>query len=319
MSSGSAQKPTTDQLEIRTEHSLLINAMLVAVPFTNVLTGFIFIQFARFMASSQSKGQRYARIWGSVAILLHLMQLAFQIENFRVTCMHYVVNQFVDFSLYEAMGTIYTLGIVLIVQIHFLRITHAITSHKLWLLSSIFVLLLAAAGGLSTAIFFILEIIKGRIRKKPTKFSHRLTISWIVWLVSATAFDLILTVVLVRRLVECRTWTIHLRSCLGKLLALSIQTFFLTCIASSLSMVLISVARFTPITDSVLLTRLETAALINNAMLPRIYLISFFSTLTDTIKGKEEMTPSSCDFQYMLDRNEFRTVDTGVLSISSVV
>lgn len=319
MSSNSRQTPTPDQLEIRIEHSLLINAMLVAVPFTNFLTGFIFVQFARFMASSESKGQRYARIWGSVAVLLHVIQLGFQIENFRVTFMRYVMEEFVDFSLYEGMETIYTLGIVLIVQIHFLRITHAITSHKLWLLSSILVLLLAAAGGLSTAFFFILEMIKGGIQDKPSKFSHRLTISWIVWLVSATAFDLILTSVLVRRLLECRTWTIHLRSCLGKLLALAIHTFFLTSLASSLSMVLISVARFTPITDSLLLTRLETAAFINNAMLPRIYLISFFSTLTETIKGKEEMTPSSCDFQCMFDEHEFRTSETGVPSISSVV
>lgn len=43
------------------------------------------------------------------------------------------------------------------------------------------------------------------------------------------------------------------------------------------------------------------------------------STLTDTVKGKEEMTPSSCDFQYMLDQNEFRIVDIEVPSISSVV
>ncbi|KAG0150820.1 hypothetical protein CROQUDRAFT_720288 [Cronartium quercuum f. sp. fusiforme G11] len=280
-------KIDSSELQKKAQRDLAVSTITLGVPITASWTGFILLQFIRFLASSKSKGQRYARIWGSVGMFLHILQLSIQIENVRFSFMRYVLTEPVNFFLYEGIETLATVGIVLIVQLkshlyihrfHFSRITHAISANKSWLRFSIASFLITCLGGFSTVVLSILKITNGGFEKDtPSKFSHNLTTAWIIWLTSATAFDLTLTAVLVRKLIECRSWITQksIRNCLGRLMALAIQTFFLTSLTSCLSMMLIAIAGFTSITNPSILAKLELAAFVNNALLPRIYLISF--------------------------------------------
>lgn len=111
-------------------------------------------------------------------------------------------------------------------RLHFTRITHAITAKNLWLTFSTASLSLTGVSGLVAIALSFSEIIHGGLREEtPPKFSHSLATAWIIWLTSATAFDLILTVVLVRKLMEYREWITQpsMKTCLRRLMALAIQ------------------------------------------------------------------------------------------------
>ncbi|MBW0500897.1 hypothetical protein O181_040612 [Austropuccinia psidii MF-1] len=272
-------------------HQLDTDAITITVPLTSILSGFILLKFGHFLLASRSKEQRFARIWGSVALSVHIIQCVAQFENASVILRRFVVSEPFNIFLYEAIETLSTMLIVIIVQIHFARVVHILVldKHK-WSLLAGTCCLITGIGGVGTSALLITELSHGRLNQDtPARLSTRLTACWTSWLSSATFFDVILSCVLTHQVLKHRASTTQnsLKNSLRRILMISVNAFLMTSLTSVIAIILVIVAMTSPTDNYFILNRLRVAAFIINSCLPRIYLLAFCATIKPGFFGNK--------------------------------
>ncbi|EFP91804.1 hypothetical protein PGTUg99_009010 [Puccinia graminis f. sp. tritici] len=279
--SASADSMLDEEMELG--HRLDAIAIGTTTCLATCMTGFITLKFLHFLSISDSKDQRFARCVGSAALIMHMAQLIAQLENTWLAMTRFATSTPFNVFLYEGIETLFTLFIVISVQMHFSRIARAFVNNKRrWNLFSAASCSLTCIAGLATSAIILSDLSHGRLqRNTPPKLSVQLTVCWAVWLSSATAFDITVLSVLTKHILKHRAGTVQIsfKSLLSRILLVAVYAFLMSSLTSIVAVVLIVVSTISSPENYILLSRLRIAAFVSNSFLPRIYLMAFCSSL----------------------------------------
>ncbi|PLW27537.1 hypothetical protein PCASD_16260 [Puccinia coronata f. sp. avenae] len=277
----SSDSLSNEQIEFG--HRLDAIAIGTTTCLASCMTGFITLKFLHFLTISDSKEQNLPRCLGSVALVIHMAQVAAQFENTWVAMTRFATSMPFNVFLYEGIETLFTLLIVIIVQIHFSRIVRAfIKNKKRWSICSAISCSMTSMAGLATSGIILSDLSHGRLqRDTPAKLSVQVTVCWAVWLSSATVFDITVLLMLAKHILKHRAGTVQIsfKSSLSRILLVAVYAFLMTSLTSIVAIILIVVSTISPPDDFMLLSQLRIAAFVCNSFLPRIYLMAFCSSL----------------------------------------
>ncbi|KAI7938708.1 hypothetical protein MJO28_014287 [Puccinia striiformis f. sp. tritici] len=315
--------------EIELGHRLDAIAIGTTTCLATFMTGFITLKFLHFLSISDSKDQRFARCLGTAALVMHMAQLLAQLENTWTAMTRFATSTPFNVFLYEGIETLFTLFIVIVVQIHFARIVRAFIKNKQrWSIFAAISCTLTCMAGLTTSAIILSDLSHGRLKKDtPPKLSVQLTICWATWLTSATAFDITVLSVLTKNILKHRAGTVQVsfKSLLSRILLVTIYAFLMTSLTSIVAVILIigkqfyglyptsdchweEIFRMAPVLltsnplssnqvstistndNFILLSRLRIAAFVSNSFLPRIYLLAFCSSLVGKRQAMDSKT-----------------------------
>ncbi|KNZ52698.1 hypothetical protein VP01_3479g1 [Puccinia sorghi] len=225
--------------------------------------------------------------------------------------------------LYEGIETIFTVLIVIIVQVHFSRIVRAfLTDKKRWDICSAISCSITFMAGLTTSSTILSNLSHGRLeRDTPSRLSVQLTICWAVWLSSATVFDITLLSFLAKHILKQRAGTVQVsfKSLLSRILLVAVYAFLMTSLTSIIAIILIVgresltsqiqsafiykislinfwiylVSTISAPDNFILLSRLRIAAFVSNSFLPRIYLMAFCQRNSSLVGKRKAMDSKS--------------------------
>ncbi|KAH9442956.1 hypothetical protein H4Q26_010883 [Puccinia striiformis f. sp. tritici PST-130] len=280
--------------EIELGHRLDAIAIGTTTCLATFMTGFITLKFLHFLSISDSKDQRFARCLGTAALVMHMAQLLAQLENTWTAMTRFATSTPFNVFLYEGIETLFTLFIVIVVQIHFARIVRAFIKNKRrWSIFAAISCTLTCMAGLTTSAIILSDLSHGRLKKDtPPKLSVQLTICWATWLTSATAFDITVLSVLTKNILKHRAGTVQVsfKSLLSRILLVTIYAFLMTSLTSIVAVILIIVSTISTNDNFILLSRLRIAAFVSNSFLPRIYLLAFCSSLVGKRQAMDSKT-----------------------------
>jgi len=220
-----------------------------------------------------------------------MAQAAAQLENTWAAMTRFATSTPFNVYLYEGIETIFTVLIVIIVQVHFSRIVRAfVTDKKRWNICSAISCSITFMAGLATSSTILSDLSHGRLeRDTPSKLSVQLTICWAVWLSSATVLDITVLFLLAKHILKQRAGTVlvSFKSLLSRILLVAVYAFLMTSLTSITAIILIVVSTMSAPDNFILLSRLRIAAFVSNSFLPRIYLMAFYSSLVGKRKAMD--------------------------------
>ncbi|OAV90085.1 hypothetical protein PTTG_12532 [Puccinia triticina 1-1 BBBD Race 1] len=206
------------------------------------------------IAIGTTTDQRFSRCMGSAALVMHMAQWIAQLEvsvlisvgadvNTCLAMTRYATSTPFNVFLYEGIETLFTLFIVIVVQIHFSRIVRAFVKNKIrWSNFTAVSCSLTCLAGLATSAIILSDLSHGRLKRDtPPKLSVQLTVCWAVWLSSATSFDITVLIVLAKHILKQRAGTVHItfKSFLSRILLVAVYAFLMTSLTSIVAVILI--------------------------------------------------------------------------------
>ncbi|KAA1080620.1 hypothetical protein PGT21_014940 [Puccinia graminis f. sp. tritici] len=282
-----------------------VNAACYFVPMMQFISGIVFLQYGKFFSRQAARKSQLSLRLGTVAIILHLGQVVVDLWCLFHSFQYYTSGRPYTYFLYEALQIGFAVGIIFVVQYHFLRLAYATAAFsKKWTIPLRLFCIGACVGGLGTSIGYIRHFLhSGFSSATPLVIRGQLLFFNVVWLGCNGFMDGAITFAMVKALYHGRASIKQksLRTTLTRLMNIIINTFSLTYLAAMLSLIATICVQFifglkytiiTYIDVQALLPKTlvphmipnfsfkaemicQTAGFILNGLLPRIYLISF--------------------------------------------
>ncbi|POV94366.1 hypothetical protein PSTT_16897 [Puccinia striiformis] len=293
--------------EIELGHRLDAIAIGTTTCLATFMTGFITLKFLHFLSISDSKDQRFARCLGTAALVMHMAQLLAQLEvlnssldslqeiilpltfiyetieplqNTWTAMTRFATSTPFNVFLYEGIETLFTLFIVIVVQIHFARIVRAFIKNKQrW---SIFA---AISCTLTCMAVLTKNILKHRAGTVQVSFKSLLSR---ILLVTIYAFLMtsLTSIVAVILIIGKQFYGLYPTSDCHWEEIFRMAPVLLTSNPLSSN----QVSTISTNDNFILLSRLRIAAFVSNSFLPRIYLLAFCSSLVGKRQAMDSKT-----------------------------
>ncbi|KAA1115937.1 hypothetical protein PGTUg99_023641 [Puccinia graminis f. sp. tritici] len=262
-----------------------VNAACYFVPMMQFISGIVFLQYGKFFSRQAARKSQLSLRLGTVAIILHLGQVVVDLWCLFHSFQYYTSGRPYTYFLYEALQIGFAVGIIFVVQYHFLRLAYATAAFsKRWTIPLRLFCIGACVGGLGTSIGYIRHFLhSGFSSATPLVIRGQLLFFNVVWLGCNGFMDGAITFAMVKALYHGRASIKQksLRTTLTRLMNIIINTFSLTYLAAMLSLIATILPHMIPNFSFKAEMICQTAGFILNGLLPRIYLISFFCSFQE--------------------------------------
>jgi len=259
--------------------TLVLTIHATAVPVSSLLTGVVFVQWARFMTSA-SPGKNLLR--GLASFVTLIVAIAFCVD--MMLLYHYADTAvsdsvaLLDATWHRPVQSVLALISGVTVQTYFCVVTYRMLNKSMvWAVFAGVILAAILGGALSTTRVLVEDVTNGR---PPKIFSGKSLAFPILWLGSAAALDISLSVTLCRILFGMKTRLDFsgTRDVISTLLIILLEGFTLTASAALTSVILACLT--VPFQGSNILKAQLGSAVTSLFILTRLYAMSLLFTLT---------------------------------------